>query len=91
MTSKHAAQWISSLENHVPPELWNKPIAEVTAPELLAALVKTKPHERARNIGKGEHVHETVTRIRQRLEAVFEDSIFHGHCTVNPAAANWKR
>lgn len=30
---------------------------------------------------------ETVQRIRQRLDAVFEDSIFHKRCTVNPAAA----
>ena len=33
-TSKHAAQWIASLENNVPASLWHKPIAEVQAPEL---------------------------------------------------------
>lgn len=85
-TDKHAAQWIASLENHVPAALWHRPIADVTAPELLAALLGVKPHERARNL-KGDTVPETVRRIRQRLEAVYEDAIFHGRATVNPAAA----
>lgn len=85
-TTKHAAQWISSLENHMPAELWHKPIADVQAPELLAALQAMKPHERARNVS-GAAVAETMQRIRQRLDAVFEDAIFHGRCTSNPAAA----
>lgn len=86
-TTKHAAQWISSLENHIPAAIWNKPIADVTAPELLEALGKIKPHERARNLSQGERIGETVQRIRQRLESVFEDAIFHGRATINPAAA----
>jgi integrase len=86
-TEKHAAQWISSLENHVPPGLWHKPVHLVEAPELLAALLAIRPHERARNLSQGERVPETVQRIRQRLDAVFEDSIFHGYCAGNPAAA----
>jgi len=32
---KHAAQWIASLEANVPAELWHKPIADITAPQLL--------------------------------------------------------
>ena len=44
-----------------------------------------KPHERARNV-KGDSVPETVQRIRQRLDAVFEDAIFHKRCVSNPAA-----
>lgn len=28
-TSKHGAQWISSLENHIPAALWHKPIGEI--------------------------------------------------------------
>lgn len=86
LSTKHAAQWIASLENHVPASLWHKPIADVTAPELLAALAEIKPHERARNL-PAERVHETLTRIRQRLDAVFEDAIFHGYAEGNPAAA----
>ena len=85
-TPKHAAQWISSLENHVPANLWHMPIAEVEPPELLKALTGVKPHERARN-HRGDSLPETVQRIRQRLDAVFEDAIFHRRCTTNPAAA----
>jgi integrase len=84
-TSKHSAQWISSLENHVPTSVWHKPIADVTAPELLQALASIKPHERNRHAGV--NVAETAKRIRQRLEAVFEDAQFHGRCDTNPAAA----
>lgn len=86
MSAKHAAQWITSLENHVPAEVWHKPIAQVEAPELLAVLAAVKPHERARNVN-GKALPETLRRIRQRLDAVFEDAIFHKHCTSNPAAA----
>jgi integrase len=86
-TTKHAAQWISSLENHMPASLWSKPVADVTAPELLEVLGQIKPHERARNLSQGNQIAETMQRIRQRLEAVFEDAIFHGRATMNPAAA----
>ena len=72
---KHAAQWIASLEANVPPELWQKPIAEVTAQELLAAL-----------IGLQARVPETASRVRQRLDAIFEDAVFHGLAAANPAA-----
>jgi len=85
-TPKHAAQWISSLENHIPASVWNSPVADITAPQLLAALEQVKPHERARNL-KGGTVPETLRRIRQRLESVFEDAQFHERCTGNPAAA----
>lgn len=85
-TTKHAAQWIASLENHVPGDLWHRPIFEVDAPALLRALTAIKPHERARNLTQGARVVETVQRIRQRLDAVFEDAIFHGRAEVNPAA-----
>lgn len=85
-TAKHAAQWISSLENHVPPGVWHKAVADVTAPELLASMAAIRPHERARR-HEGDSVPETMQRIRQRLDAVFEDAIFHGWCSTNPAAA----
>lgn len=81
-TDKHAAQWIASLENHVPPAVWHKPIADVEAPELLAALAGVRSLE-----DKKARVPETLQRIRQRLDAVFEDAIFHKRCTTNPAAA----
>ncbi len=85
-TDKHGAQWISSLENHIPASLWNSPIDSITAPALLLALTGVGHHDRARNI-KGTMPLETIRRIRQRLDSVFEDAIFHGHCAGNPAAA----
>jgi integrase len=86
-TDKHAAQWISSLENHVPAPLWHRPITEIDPPALMQALADIKPHERARNLSQGDRVAETMSRIHQRLDAVFEDAIFHKRCTSNPAAA----
>ncbi len=85
-TDKHAAQWIASLENHVPAALWNAPVDSIDPPALLKALLAVTPHERARNL-KGDKVAETVQRIRQRLDAVFEDAIFHKRAILNPAAA----
>jgi integrase len=75
-TAKHAAQWISSLENHVPAVLWHKPIADIAAPELLDCIVDV--HAR---------VPETARRMLQRLDAVFDDCVFRTHCSGNPAAA----
>ncbi len=86
-TAKHGAQWLASLENHVPPAVWSKPVGDVEAPELLHALLAIRPHERARNLTQGDRVIETMQRVRQRLDAVFEDAIFLGRCRSNPAAA----
>lgn len=86
-SAKHAAQWIASLENHIPASIWKKAIDEIDAPELLEALRCIRPHERARNVSQEDRLDETVRRIRQRLEAVFEDAMFHKRCTSNPAVA----
>lgn len=79
-TDKHGAQWISSMENHVPADLWDAPIASITAPALLDFLIILR-----------KKVPETAMRIRQRLEAVFEDAIFRGVCSTNPAAATRRK
>jgi len=81
-TVKHAAQWIASLEHHVPTELWHAPIDSITAPALLAALSGVRALA-----DSTQKVPETLQRVRQRLDAVFEDAIFHGHAKTNPAAA----
>jgi integrase len=85
-STRHALQWIASLENHVPAPLWGAPVSSIEPPELLRALLAVTPHERARR-HKGDKLPETVQRIRQRLEAVFDDAIFHKRASVNPAAA----
>lgn len=83
-TDKHAAQWISSLEHHIPVALWHAPIDSITPPALLEALERATPHEDARRPGD---LSETLRRIRQRLDSVFEDAMFFGRCASNPAAA----
>ena len=87
LSAKHAAQWISSLENHMPARLWNKPIAEIEAPELLAALAAVRSLEGSRRRPPDVRIAETLRRIRQRLDAIFEDAMFHKQCAGNPAAA----
>jgi integrase len=49
--------------------------------------VKARPHKDARNLTKDHKIAETVSRLRQRLDAIFEDAMFHGKCRTNPAAA----
>lgn len=86
LTEKHAAQWISSLPHHVPASIWKKPIADIEPPELLAALSGVRTLD-----DKATHIPETLSRVRHRLDAIFEDAIFHRRCTANPAAAiRWK-
>jgi len=58
-TARHAAQWIASLENHAPPEIWHTPIAGIEAPALLAALSKIRALEES-----GERVPEALQRLR---------------------------
>lgn len=36
-TDKHAAQWLSSLENHVPAAIWHRPIGQIRPCQLLKA------------------------------------------------------
>lgn len=80
---RQSQQWIRSLENHVPQELWHAPIEDITAPQLLEALQGAEAHERARNVGT---LGETLRRVRGRLESVFADAMFHGRCKDNPAS-----
>lgn len=82
LTIKHSAQRIASLEHYVPAGLWHLPIASITAPTLLKGL----PTVRALD-DLSERVPETLQRVHQRLDVVFEDAIFHGHCLSNPARA----
>lgn len=70
---KHAAQWLNSLE-HLGP-LLDKPIREITSASLLTVLESLNC----------EH-HETATRIRQRVEAVYDRAIIAGIVEANPAA-----
>lgn len=85
-TTKHSAQWIASIEGprdyEARPEriklgaLLCRPISSVTGPELLDALIDLQAA-----------LPETASRVRQRLEAIFDDAEFRGLCTGNPARA----
>lgn len=79
-SKKYAAQWISDLERLMPPEIWHKPIAEIEAPELYDAMIQL--------FGQ---VPETASRMRQRLEAVFDEAEFRGLRAGNPAVAIRRR
>ena len=91
LTAKHAAQWIASLESHIPPKLWNAPIVTIGAPQLVAALLAIKAHKRARQFGKADRLGETRSRILQRLSVVWDDAIFHERATTNPAGSATRR
>jgi len=71
---KYASVWLASLERHMPSEVWHKPLAEVAAVELYEALAAVK-----------RELPETADRMRRRLAAVFDDAMFFGLCTNNPA------
>jgi hypothetical protein len=79
-TDKYIAQWIAAFENHLKPykggALWNKPIADVDAIELLdflKDLQRKLPH--------------TARKVRQRMDAVFEHGLLHGWNAQRPTQA----
>ena len=75
LPSKLSADWINSLENHVPAALWHKPIADITRAELLEFLRDMQ-----------DRMADTAQRVRRRLDEVFEEAIEQGTITVNPVA-----
>lgn len=73
--AKAAAQWIRSIELYVPQRILVTPVGAITHAQLfgfLDPLMRRLP--------------ETATRVHQRLEVIFNDAIFHGYATTNPAA-----
>jgi len=70
----HRSKVILRLENDVYPVLGSRPIASITAPELLDCLTKVQ------NRGATDSAH----RIRQSLGAVFRFAISTGRATYNP-------
>lgn len=73
---KFSADWINSLENHVPKQLWHKPIAEITRSEMLDFL-RDIQHRMA----------DTAIRVRRRLHEVFDDAHDRELIAVNPVEA----
>ena len=71
---KHAAQWHSTLATYAFPIIGNIPVTEVTSDHALEILTPIWTEK-----------HETATRVRQRLEAVFNLVIFQRWRLDNPA------
>ena len=75
-TEKHTSDVKRSLENHVFPDLGDRPINEIQKSEVLQVLRKLE----------GVNKYEATHRARQRIEAVFNFAIITGDCENNPAA-----
>ena len=75
-SARHAKQWTESLTNHVFPALGKKPIDAITSADVLAVLT---PIWTAKA--------ETSTRVKQRMEVVFDYCIAQGLRVDNPASA----
>ena len=75
-TEKHTSDVKRSLENHVFPDLGDRPINEIQRSEVLQVLRKLE----------GVNKYEATHRARQRIEAVFNFAIITGDCENNPAA-----
>lgn len=73
---KHRAQWIASLEQHVPAEIWNSPIDSIEADTLLDPLRDLQ-----------QRLPETGRRVRQRLETVFAEAVIRKLAPTNPVSA----
>ncbi|MDR0246971.1 MAG: integrase arm-type DNA-binding domain-containing protein [Burkholderiales bacterium] len=76
LTTKHARQWINSVEQHVPREILSTRIDRVQAGALLESLQPLY-----------STIPETARRVRQRLDAVFDYAMLHGMAPTNPAGA----
>ena len=73
--AKHAAQWRNTLARYADPVIGDLPVDEVTTADVLDVLTPIWLEKR-----------ETASRVRQRLEKVFDWSIVHGHRErANPA------
>ena len=73
--AKHAAQWRNTLARYADPFIGNKPVSEITTGDVLAVLSPIWLTKR-----------ETASRVRQRMEKIFDWAIVHNHRDrANPA------
>ena len=75
-SDRHAKQWTESLTNHVYPAIGAKRVDAVTTADAMAVLTPI-----------WTTLAETSTRVRQRMESVFDFAIAQGWRTDNPAGA----
>ncbi len=77
--SKHADQWIKTLQTYVYPKLGDCPVGEITTQDVFDVLTDS-------NLWSEKH--ETATRIRQRIEAVLSAAKARG-LRSGENAATW--
>ncbi|SPJ15479.1 putative Integrase [Burkholderiales bacterium] len=75
-TDKHAGEWIASIENHIPVDMLDRFIGDITAKELLAVMLDLRTT-----------VRETSRRVAQRLRIIFADAVLHELIPANPMLA----
>ena len=73
-STRHAQQWINSIERNVPGIFLDRPIDSITPLELLDTLVPIM-----------RRVPETGSRIYRRLSTVFDAAVIGGLVAANPA------
>ena len=71
---KHAAQWQSTLATYAFPVIGESSVDEITSGDVLNILTPIWTEK-----------HETASRVRQRMETVFDWAIAHGWRLDNPA------
>ena len=71
---KHVAQWESTLARYAGPVIGQLPIDEITTAHVMAVLTPIWTEK-----------HETASRVRQRMESVFDWAINKAHRSDNPA------
>ncbi|WP_202408077.1 phage integrase central domain-containing protein [Novosphingobium silvae] len=81
---KHKAQWESTLSTWVYPRIGDKPVATIDRNAVEAVLMQ--PVDKADGKPLWTARHETATRVRQRVEAVFAYAIARNHRSDNPAS-----
>ena len=72
--AKHASQWTNTLATYAHPVIGRKPVDEVTTGDVLAVLNPIWTTKA-----------ETASRVRQRMEAVFDWTVVQGWRAYNPA------
>lgn len=82
-SSKHRAQWESTLETWVYPHIGAKPVAKIDRNAIEALLIQ--PVEKANGKPFWKTRPETASRVRQRIEAIFAYAIARDYRTNNPA------
>jgi integrase len=82
-STKHRAQWESTLETWVYPHIGAKPVAKIDRNAIEALLIQ--PVEKANGKPFWIARHETASRVRQRIEAILAYAIARDHRTDNPA------